>query len=60
MRKKFDLLVALLGFIIMITLAIMAIHDHRATDLVSAIPATIVGSSLFIAGYISYRNKCEK
>ena len=60
MNKDYDFILALLGLFIMVTLAIMAIVDSQATDLISAIPSSIVGGSLFIAGYISYRNKCDK
>ena len=59
MNKDYDLILTILGLFIMVTLAIMAIIDSEATDLISAIPSSIVGGSLFIAGYISYRNKCD-
>jgi len=45
--------VMILGFMIMLILAIVSIIDSHATDLVSAIPLSILGASLFISGYIS-------
>ncbi|KFZ25703.1 MAG: hypothetical protein KQ78_02079 [Candidatus Izimaplasma bacterium HR2] len=60
MNKDYDLILTILGLFIMVTIAIMAIVDSEATDLISVIPSSIVGGSLFIAGYISYRNKCDK
>ena len=51
-----DLVIAILGLAILFIIAIMAIVDHNASDMVSAIPSSIVGGSLFIAGYVSFRS----
>lgn len=59
MKKEYDLLITIIGLFIMVTIAIVSIIDSEATDLISAIPSSIVGGSLFIAGYISFRNKCD-
>jgi len=54
MSKKVNLIVMLTGLIIMIVISINAIVDSFATDIVSAIPLTILGAALFISGYIKY------
>lgn len=51
-RDMVNTIVMVLGGFIMFTIAIIAIIDSKATDIVSSIPPTIVGASMFIAGYI--------
>ena len=50
--KKVNLIMCLVGLIGMVIISVVCIVDSKASDLVSAIPATILSSSLFIAGYL--------
>ncbi len=42
----------ILGGFIMVAIAIISIVDSNATDIVSSIPPTLVGASIFVSGYI--------
>lgn len=50
--KKINYILTGIGLLILFTIAIMAINDSQAVDLVSAIPSSILGAALFISGYI--------
>ena len=50
--KKVNLIMCLIGLIGMVIISVVCIADSKSSDLVSAIPATILFSSLFIAGYL--------
>lgn len=54
MKKIINLIVMILGGIIMFTLAVISIIDSHATDLVSVIPSSIAGATLFLSGYIGF------
>jgi hypothetical protein len=46
------------GGLIMFLVAIIAIIDSYAVDMISSIPVSIFGAALFVSGYISYfKNK---
>lgn len=50
--KVYNLICLFVGLGIVILLAIMSIADSHATDIVSVIPPSILGASLFVSGYI--------
>lgn len=50
--KTFSYFLTGIGLFIVVTIAIIAIIDSEATDLISAIPSSILGASLFISGYL--------
>lgn len=50
--KKLNYVLTSLGLLMLITIALMAINDSKAVDLVAAIPLSILGAALFISGYI--------
>ncbi|MCD4826320.1 MAG: hypothetical protein K8Q99_00910 [Acholeplasmataceae bacterium] len=50
--KILNYILTVLGLLILIIISIMSINDAQAVDLVSAIPASILGAALFISGYI--------
>ena len=52
--KKFDLFIAILGFLGLIIVSIVAIIDSSADDMMSAVVVQILFASLFLGGYISY------
>ena len=55
MKKKFlDLILMSVGAVGALVLSILAIADSKAPDLISVFPATMLFSSMFIAGYLSY------
>lgn len=54
MKKRIlDLAIMISGAIGAVVISILAIADHEATDMVSAIPIALVFCSMFIAGYVS-------
>ena len=53
--KKVNLIISFIGLIGMVILSVLCIADSKAPDIVSVIPATILFSSLFIAGYLKYQ-----
>ena len=53
MKKYKNKIVMITGFMIIFIMAIISISDSYATDLLSAIPVSIFGASLFVAGYIA-------
>lgn len=59
MKKIIDLVLIILGGIGAIALSITAIVDHNAVDMASAIPPALLCCSMFIAGYISWRNDAK-
>ena len=57
MKKVLDLIFMIVGGSCAIVLAMMAIVESKAQDLVSMLPLTMICCSLFVAGYISYFSK---
>ena len=53
MKKYKNKIVMITGFMIIFIMAIISISDSYATDLLSAIPVSIFGASLFVAGYVA-------
>lgn len=41
-----------IGLLILVVMVFLALRTPDATDMVSAIPPTILGASLFISGYL--------
>lgn len=58
--KNFDLIVALVGFIGLLTLSLIAFNDPLAKDMMSGVVVQILFASLFIGGYVSYSIKKSK
>jgi hypothetical protein len=58
--KNFDLIVALVGFIGLLTLSLSAFNDPLAKDMMSGVVVQILFASLFIGGYVSYSIKKSK
>ena len=44
----------IIGLMIMVTMSLMVIIDSNATNLEASVAPSILGSSLFIVGYIKY------
>ncbi|MBU1142381.1 MAG: hypothetical protein KKH92_01915 [Firmicutes bacterium] len=57
MNNKVNVSIMIIGLAIMIVISINAIIDSFAANIISAIPLTIFGDALFIAGYIKYEKK---
>lgn len=57
MDNKVNLSIMIIGLVIIIFISINAIIDSFATNIISAIPLTIFGAALFVAGYIKYEKK---
>lgn len=53
MKKYKNKIVMISGFLIMLMMAIMSLSDSYASDIVQAIPVSLFGAALFIAGYIA-------
>lgn len=58
--KKFDLVVAIVGFLGLIIISSIAIIDSNAEDMMSAVVVQILFAALFLGGYISYSVKKDK
>jgi predicted benzoate:H+ symporter BenE len=58
--KNFDLIVALVGFIGLLTLSLSAFNDPLAKDMMSGVVVQFLFASLFIGGYVSYSIKKSK
>ena len=54
MKKILDCTLMIIGGLGALVLALMAIANRKADDLLSVIPVTMVCCSMFIAGYLSY------
>lgn len=55
-KMKLDVVLVFIGISILLLMAILAILDPMATDMLSAIPSSILGAALFISGYVSLKN----
>lgn len=55
-----DFILAMLGGAGALVLAIAAIIDNEAADMASSIPPALLCCSMFIAGYVSFRNNGKK
>ena len=56
MKKIIDLVLMILGGMGAIAMSIIAIVDNMAVNMASAIPPALLCCSMFIAGYVSWRN----
>lgn len=54
-KKTLDLMAMIFGLIGMICIAIIAIIDSHATDMVSSIPVQLLFLGIFLAGVISQK-----
>jgi uncharacterized membrane protein len=55
--KRLDLLFTCIGFLGLLSIAILAVVDSHSTDIVSGVIVQLLFASLFISGYISYSSK---
>ena len=54
MKKNTNFYMIIIGLMIMVTMSLMVIIDSNATNLEASVAPSILGSSLFIVGYIKY------
>ena len=50
--KYINFIISGIGLFIIVTIAIIAIVDSHADNIIAAVPSSILGAALFIAGYL--------